>query len=62
MSVLRDEAALLHTLRADMREVHTGYDRVLFRLVSMLVDEVEHLRGGVESLERTLHSRTDHLA
>lgn len=39
-----------------------AYDLALFKVVAELVYEIERLRTEIKSLERVLHSRTDHLA
>ncbi len=43
------------------KEPRADYDLAVFRVLSGLVDEVERLRGELETTNRVLQSRTEHL-
>ena len=53
---LRRELEVLAACRRDMTEIHTGYDRVLFNVVTMLGERCEALEAEIAALDERVQA------
>lgn len=58
MSELQDR---LNAVGWMQKEPRADYDLAVFRLLHLLVDEIERLQHDLDATNRTLASRTEHL-